>query len=241
MPPPFPTPSAVLDGELLQEVNRLRLVMRVVSSVAHDINNALQVVNGSGELLALKTSIGPNEQRRIQSITTQTGRIASILDHLVSYARADAIAAPVAVDLADLAETAVSLRAFTLGRARISVRVDRIAPPPRSSVVRRSILQLLLNVLVNAEEALKGRSGGTIVISVSRRDANCVVSIADNGPGIAADARSRALATAPPQVQPDLSGIGLWVCRRIASQHGGDLDVLAQSGTIVTLTLPARD
>ena len=241
MPSPFSPPSVVFDGDLLQEVNRLRLVVPIVSNVAHDINNALQVVNGSGELLALKTSIGPNEQRRIQSITTQTGRMAAILDRLVSYTRTDTIDVRAAVDLASLAETAISLRAFTLGRARISTRVERGAPPHVASVIRRSILQLLLNILMNAEEALKGRSDGTIVIAVSRRNADCLVSIADNGPGIAADARARALATTPPHIQADLSGIGLWVSRRIATQHGGDLDVVAESGTTVTLTLPALD
>jgi two-component system C4-dicarboxylate transport sensor histidine kinase DctB len=240
MSPPFSAPSAILDGDLLQEVNRLRLVGRVVSNVAHDINNALQVVNGSSELLALKSTIGPVEQRRLQSISTQTGRVATILDRLSSYARSAGADGRVVADLAELADTAVSLRAFTLGRGRITVRVERDTPPYRSSVVRRSILQLFLNVLVNAEDALKGRHDGTILISVGRTRARCSVSFTDNGPGISTEARLRALETAmPPVPQPDLSGIGLWVSRRIAAQHGGALDIAVASGTTVTLTLPA--
>ena len=241
MPLQSSVPST-LDGSVLQEINCLRLVARVVSNAAHDINNALQVIGGSAELLALKSTIGPAEQRRIESIGTQTTRAATVLDRLSAYTRGDAADGRVVADLGELAETAVALRDFTLNRARIAVTIDRNGSPPhRAGVARRSILQVLLNLLVNAEDALKNRRDGSIQITVVRTGPECRVSVADNGPGISPEARVQALEVdTPPALGPDLSGIGLWVSKRIADQHGGRLDITAsESGTSATLTLPS--
>jgi signal transduction histidine kinase len=239
--PPLGPTTTTLDAEALLEINRLRLVARVVSNVAHDINNALQVISGSAELLAPRSELGQAEQRRIQTISTQTARAAMALDRLSAYSRADR-ADPQVVDLSELAETAVALRDFTLHGARVAVTIEGAVPPYRASVGRSRILQVFLNVLLNAEEALKNRRDGTIHITVSRSGADCEVSFADNGPGIDGDAPCRLNdPVVLPPLGPGLTGIGLWVSAWIAAQHHGRLDIgpPTGSGTSVTLVVPA--
>jgi C4-dicarboxylate-specific signal transduction histidine kinase len=241
MPGPLSGPtSTTLDAEALLEINRLRLVARVVSNVAHDINNALQVIGGSAELLSVRSEMGEAEQRRIHTISAQTGRAAMALDRLSAYSRGDRAALQV-VDLSELAETAVALRDYTLHGARVAVTIERAAPPYRASVSRSRILQVFLNVLLNAEEALKNRRDGTIHIMVARSGADCEVSFEDNGPGIGGDAPCRLNDPERlPPLGPGLSGIGLWVSAWIAAQHHGRLEIAAPagSGTSVTLVVP---
>jgi signal transduction histidine kinase len=232
-----------VDADVLHEVNRLSVIARVVSNAAHDVNNALQVISGSAELLALGRDSGPAEQRRIAAIASQSGRAAAILDRLVGYARADAAGRQVQ-DLAALVDAALALRDFSLHRAGIAVTVDRAVPPPcRAAVSRPRILQVFLNVLLNAETALQSRTDGTIHIIVARSGSDWIVSFADNGPGINAEQRARASdAAAVPPLRQGLAGIGLWVSTRIAEQHGGRLEIAPApgpgTGAAVTLVLP---
>jgi signal transduction histidine kinase len=238
-----PGPACVVvDADALQEINRLRTVAGTLSNAAHDLNNALQVISGSAELLAMQSELGPPAQRRIQAIAAQTSRAAAALDCVTSYTR-PAVAGRQTVDLDALVEVAITLRDFSLHRARIAVTVERAAEEPcRASVDRRLMLQLFLNVLMNAEQALKERRDGSAAIQIrmERQGEACLVSFADNGPGFSAQARARlADPAAVPSLDASLSGTGLWVAARIAARHGGDLDIGPGPGATVTLRLPS--
>jgi signal transduction histidine kinase len=234
--------SVVVDADALQEINRLRTVARILSNATHDLNNALQIIGGSAELLAMQSENGPPAERRIQAITAQTGRAASALERLMAFTRETA-AEQQTVDLETLLQVAIALRDFSLHRARISATIERAAPALcRASVDRRLMLQLFLNVLLNAEEALKERRDGSAAIRIrlERQGEACLVSFADNGPGFSTQALARLAdrATVPP-LDATLSGIGLWVAARIAARHGGRLDLGPGPGASVTLRLPA--
>jgi signal transduction histidine kinase len=231
-----------LDFDELLEVNRLRIVARVVSNAAHDINNALQVIGGSAEMLGIRSTLGPAEQRRVQAIASQAERIAATLEGLSSITRSDGGGRQM-VDLARLADDAVALRAFSLSRARIIATVTR--PNGGSCVVsadRRRLLQVFLNLLLNVEKALAGRPDALVHISFERSERDWSVLFVDNGPGIGAEERVRILdGVAPPAIGPGLSGFGLWLSARVAEQHGGRLEVdqAPTIGTAIKIRLPA--
>jgi signal transduction histidine kinase len=231
-----------LDFDELLEINRLRIIARVVSNAAHDINNALQVIGGSAEMLGIRSTLGPAEQRRVQVITTQAERIAATLACLSSITRSDG-GGPQIVELTRLADDAVALRAFSFSRARIGVTVDR--PEGVSCVVsadRRRILQVFLNLLLNVEKVLAGRPDGVVHIRFERSERDCSVLFVDNGPGLAAAEQAQLADGAPqPALGPGLSGVGLWLSARIAEQHGGhlELDDASATGTSIRIRLPA--
>jgi len=231
-----------VNADELQEINRLRLVARVVSNAVHEVNNALQVVFGSAELLGLRSQIGPAEQLRIQKIGESTSRAALSLQRLAAYTRPDDGGCRL-FDLAELVNTAVALRAFTLRRAHISVTVDRgESSPCQASVDRPLILQVLLNLLLNAEAALAEREDPTIGIRLERSDDVCRVSVTDSGPGISATEWVRAVDAATlPSLGPGLTGLGLWTSARIARRHMGHLELTETpgGGGSVALVLPA--
>lgn len=232
--------SVMVDANALQEFNRLRTVAKVFSNAAHDVNNALQVIGGNAELLALKAELGPAELRRVHAITAQTGRAAAALDRLQFYTRPGESGRQI-VDLAGLLEVATALRDFALRRAGIAMAVESTAPC-RASVDRRLILQIYLNLLMNSEDALANRPGSALRVRLERQDGEVLVSFIDNGPGFSDAVRARlADRTALPQLDANLSGLGLWVTTRIAEVHGGRLDLahVPDGGASVTLRLPA--
>jgi two-component system C4-dicarboxylate transport sensor histidine kinase DctB len=232
-----------VDVAALQEINRLRIVGRVVSNAVHDVNNALQIISGGAELLGTKQSLGPVEQHRIQMIATQTDRVSAMLARLSSFTR-PAAAGRQLVDLAELVDHAVGLCAFTLSRAHIAVTVEKAADAPyRASVDRRCILQVVLNLLLNAEAALTNWPNARLQIRLDRSAESCTISFHDNGPGINADVLARLSDVEPtPDFGSGLSEIGLWVSTRIAEEHGGrlEIDQTPAGGASLTLRLPTR-
>ncbi len=101
------------------------------------------------------------------------------------------------------------------------------------------ISQVLLNLLVNASQAIEGR--GTIRIRTWEENGSVQVSISDDGPGISEDLQERifdaGFTTKPSEVG---SGLGLSISRRIVQNHGGSLEVKSRpgSGTTFTMSLP---
>jgi signal transduction histidine kinase len=230
------------DFDDLLEVNRLRIVARVVSNAAHDINNALQVIGGSAEMLGNRPALGSVEQRRIQAIATQAERISATLEGLSSITRAEGVGRKL-VDLTRVADDAVALRAFSLSRARIAVTIDR--PTGGSCVVsadRRRILQVFLNLLLNVERVLVDRPEAMVRICFERSTHEWSVLFRDNGPGLdAADLAQLADGATRPGLGPGFSGVELWLSARIAEQQGGRLEVddASATGTSIRLRLPA--
>jgi len=230
----------MVGADVLQEFNRLRTLSKVFSNAAHDINNALQVIGGNAELLALRTELGPAELRRVQAITSQTGRAAIALDRLWTYSRPGDSGRRI-VDLAGLVDVAAALRSYAMGRAEITVAVESLGVC-RASADRALILQIYLNLLMNCEDVLAGRPGASVRVLLERQGGECVVTFLDNGPGFSDAARARlADGAALPPLDAKMSGLGLWVATRIAEAHGGRLEIASppDGGATVSLRLPA--
>jgi signal transduction histidine kinase len=231
------------DFDDLLEVNRLRIVARVVSNAAHDINNALQVIGGSAEMLGNRPALGLTEQRRVHAIASQAERISATLEGLSSITRSEGVGRKL-VDLTRVAAEAVALRAFSLSRARIAVTIDRPAGVSCAvSADRRRILQVFLNLLLNVEKVLTDRPDAMVHIGFERSERDWSVVFRDNGPGLdPADRAQLADGATRPGLGPGFSGIELWLSARIAEQQGGRLEVdnVSPAGTSIRLRLPVE-
>jgi two-component system NtrC family sensor kinase len=105
------------------------------------------------------------------------------------------------------------------------------------------LVQVLLNLLLNAKQVLKDRRDATIVASTSAVDGQVEIRIADNGPGIPEPIRNRIFdpffTTRPPN---EGTGLGLSIALDIVSRHGGtlELDDAATRGACFVVRLPCR-
>ena len=105
---------------------------------------------------------------------------------------------------------------------------------------RGDLQQALLNMIINAERALAGRTGH-IVVQLAREEDSVVVRVMDEGSGVTVLPPERAFEPFVTTCEPfEFAGLGLWAARRIAEQHGGTLTLEASSnGAVFAMRLPA--
>jgi two-component system sensor kinase FixL len=127
------------------------------------------------------------------------------------------------VDLNAIVEDAVELTRIGQDRAvRLVSQYQEDLPPVQVDQVQ--IQQVVVNLVRNAFEALRGRKGAQIAVSTSLEDGHALFSITDNGPGIAPD-RLADLFQAFKTGKRSGMGLGLAISRTIVQSHGGELTV----------------
>jgi signal transduction histidine kinase len=212
-------PIAAPSPEWLERANRFALVSRLLSSTVHDVNNALQVIAGSVELLQMAPAASEMVQRRVVAIDTQAKRASKLLQELSDFVR-DARESAERFDLAALCRQVIATRHYSLTKLRIDAAVEGDAVFVMANP--RHAQQILLNLVVNSEEA----QATSLRIRVAVHGNHGTAAIEDN-------------AAASGAQQPGNLGIGLEVSTWLAEKNGGSLtrEPLA-SGSRTTLSLP---
>ena len=227
--------------EDLVTLNRAATVARLVSGVFHELNNSLQVIGGLAELLQDAPGVPGSVADGLRRIHGQQAKAAGAIAEVMLFTRQKADARG-RVNMRDLAVRSVGLRSFAIGRARLSIAFD----PPTSGQVDVNgyavlLQQAVLNLIVNAEQSLAGQSGGAIRVEMSLSAGWVVLRVSDNGRGVdpaIADRLFEPFVTT--RSRDESSGLGLFVARHIAEQHGGTLTLeSASAGASFALRLPA--
>ena len=234
-----PRPEA--SDEALIGLNRLATVARLLSGAVHEVNNALQVISGTVEVLEARPGVPESLAEPLARLRAQSVRAAGALSEVLQFTRAERDGR-VPVNVRELAEESLSLRQFAMRRARLSARLD--ADQGSSFVVignRGDLQQALLNLLINAEQALTNVMG-TIVLQLTREDGFVVIRVIDEGPGVGVDPPEQIFdpfVTTKPPFQA--AGLGLWASRLLVEQHGGTLTIEQQPArTAFVMRLPGE-
>jgi signal transduction histidine kinase len=223
----------------LERANRLALTARLLSSTVHDINNALQVISGNGELLELAANADAAVIKRGQTIRTHARRASGLLTDLMAFAR-DGNDRALPIAMRAVATQAVTMRHYALTKLRIAVSIDGDEGPVVGNA--RHLVQVALNLVANAEKALSGRAGATLRVHVTRDGDRTTMSVIDNGPGLdPAVERHLFVAEVQPIGEIDGLGIGLSVSKWLIEQQSGTLTYasVADGGSAFTISLPS--
>jgi len=233
--------SGLPTREDLVTLNRSATVARLVAGVFHDVNNSLQVIGGLAELFQDTPGLPQAVADGLQRIHGQNTKAAAAISEVMAFSRQKADVRG-RVNMRDLVTRAVGLRAFTIGRARLTMTFD----PPKTGRVDVNghaslLLQAVLNLIVNAEQALAGQAGGGIRVEMELPEGSVVVRVSDSGHGVDAAIAGRLFEPfATTRSREESSGLGLYVARQIAEQHGGTLTLESTSaGACFALRLPA--
>ena len=232
-------PSLASD-ETLIGLNRLATVARLMSGAVHDVNNALQVISGTVEMLEARTDIPPPVKDALVRLRGQSARAAAALAQTLVFTRATRGGAG-PINLRELAEESLALRDFSIRRAGLSARLVAHGPGPFVVVGNRGDLQqVLLNLLMNAERALAGRTGAIIVELAHDADA-VMLRVVDEGGGVALTPPDRVFERFVSTYEPfECAGLGLWAARALVEESGGTLTVEApETGAVFTVRLTA--
>jgi len=219
---------------------RLAALGEAVAKINHDLRNMLTSAQMASDRLA--QSGDPKVAQALPRLERALDRAIRLASDVLAYGRSDE-AAPSLVQV-QLAE-AVADAAEDAGLAHHGVRLaSKVGARARVLADPEQLNRILVNLLRNAREAIVGKPGGggqgRIEITFERRDADSLVRIADNGPGVPERVRERLFQPFSGTTRQGGAGLGLAISRELAQGHGGDL-VLASTGaegTVFELTLP---
>src|SRR5262245_36346843 len=228
-----------LSPEDLLLLNRAATVARLLAGVAHEVNNALQVIGATAELLEDRPGLPDSIVKGLQRIRSQGARAAGAVSEVLSFTREKADLRS-RVNLRDIVSRAVALRTYSIARAGLTIGLDA---PEAIFIVegnRAQIQQAVLNLIANAEQALAGIRGGAIRVEMANDGPHVLVRVADNGPGVPDDLRDRIFEPfVTTRSRLEYSGIGLSAARMVAEGHGGSLTIEpADHGASFAMRLP---
>lgn len=225
--------------EILLALNRSATVARLLAGVVHDVNNALQVISGTAELLSGRPDLPETMAPALERLRRQTARAAGVLSDVQLFTRGS-VTERSRVHLREVAEHSLALRAFTIKRAGLTSRLEASDSEPYFVQGNRTQLQqAVLNLIVNAEQALAGRSG-EVLVALEADAASVGVRVSDKGPGVSMQPPEAAFGAFVSTRDPwEGAGLGLWAARAIVAEHGGTIAIASSpDGTTVTITLP---
>jgi two-component system NtrC family sensor kinase len=228
-----------LEQQIIQS-ERLAAMGQMIGGFAHELNNPLTSILGVTELLQEGDAPEP-VRKHLAMLQQQTRRAADIVQNLMYFSRPPSPGKG-PINLSELVQRTLHLHAYSLRRSNITVDFlpDNTTPPVSGDP--HQLMQVFLNLILNAEQAIREvRDKGTLRIRLGRADNSVTATFQDDGPGI------------PPDILPNIfdpfyttkrpgrgTGLGLSICKAILREHGGNVDAASGpgGGAVFTVTLP---
>jgi PAS domain S-box-containing protein len=228
-----------LEQQIIQS-ERLAAMGQMIGGFAHELNNPLTSILGMAELLQ-EGGVSEAARKQITILHQQARRAAEIVQNLQYFARPPAPGRS-QVNLNELVQRTVQMQAYPLRKSNITV--DFLQEPAIPAVVAdpNQLMQVFLNLLLNAEQAIReSREKGTIRVRIGRNPASVWVVFQDDGPGIAPENLTHIFDPFFTTRRPGRgTGLGLSICKTVLREHGGNIEAASApgGGAIFTITLP---
>jgi signal transduction histidine kinase len=223
--------SRDLHHQLLQ-AEKLAALGQTVSGVAHELNNPLATILSWAERLA-ESPADEKSRRGLEVILKEAERAARIVRNLLTFARKRQ-STRMMVDVNEIVRETLALRAYEQRVHNITVTPTFSTNMPQVFADGHQVKQILLNLIINAEQAMLAASGRGVLTIRTWHDGDhdsVVFEVNDDGPGIAEDAQAKIFD--PFFTTKEVgkgTGLGLSVAYAIVQEHGGRLWVSSQPG-----------
>jgi len=222
------------------ESERLRTIVDLSSSVAHEIGNPLASISGSAELLEMKLE-DPGKKKHLDIISSEVERLTSIVHDFLSFTRLRSIEF-IEFNINELVTDIIVLLHHS---KKFPKNMKLLFQEPYEPILvfadKNQIKQVLLNLGLNALEAMP--DGGTLEFKIDKDDVNkyVVIQVRDTGCGITEKVREKMFDSFYTTKQSG-SGIGLYVTQSIIRSHRGKINVESEvgKGTAFSVSLPLK-
>lgn len=222
---------------------KLAAVGTLSAGLAHEIRNPLNAASLQLQLLERRLKrAGENPQllEPVAMVQAEIARLSHLVEDFLRFARPADLHRR-RFDLVGLVAHVIELQSLEASKHAITLRAELPSDPVYVDGDRDKLQQVVLNLVRNAIEALQGHEAGrapTIVLAVERADEGMVrLTIRDNGPGIPEDIRTRVFEPFF-STKPMGTGLGMAICHSLVQQHGGNIELVVDEGTLVDISLP---
>ncbi len=227
----------------LLQAEKMAALGQTVSGVAHELNNPLATILTWAERLTGKNNLDPAVRRGLEIILSESERAARIVRNLLTFARKRQTTRAM-IDVNQVVRETLALRAYEQRVTNITVIDALAAGLPNVFADGHQIQQVLLNLIINAEQAMLGANGRGVLVVRTWHDAEreaVVLEINDDGPGIAEEVQTKIFD--PFFTTKEVgkgTGLGLTVAYAIVNEHGGRirLESRSQGGASFFVELP---
>jgi two-component system NtrC family sensor kinase len=223
----------------LGRTEKLAAIGELVAGVAHELNNPLTGISTFAQLL-LEDRLEAEQRESVSLIKREADRAIGVIRDLLVFAR-KTDARDVTVDINTIVQHTVRLRALASRSSGIEVhmQLDKSAPKVRGD--EQKLQQVVLNLLVNAESAMRDAKVRHLSVLTRKKNRAVVIVVSDTGHGMTPSVSQRVFepffTTKPPG---EGTGLGLSVSYGIIQTHGGTISVESTPdvGTTFTISLP---
>ena len=228
-----------LEQQVVQS-ERLAAMGAMIGGVAHELNNPLTSIMGVSELLQ-DTETNEVSRKQLAMLQQQARRAAEIVQNLTYFSRPPAPGKS-RINLVEVVERTLNLHAYSLRKNNITVDFLKDAGVPYALGDPHQLMQVFLNLIVNAEQAIREtRDKGTLRIRLGKGDNSVWVSLHDDGPGIPKESLASIFDPFYTTKRPGRgTGLGLSICKSVMKEHNGSVEAnnSPEGGSVFTVTLP---
>jgi PAS domain S-box-containing protein len=233
------TTEKKLEQQIIQS-ERLAAMGQMIGGFAHELNNPLTSILGMAELLQEGGVTEPG-RKQVTILHQQARRAAEIVQNLQYFARPPA-PGRIQVDLNELVQRTFHLHTYPLRKSNITVDFQPEPSLPAIVADPNQLMQVFLNLLLNAEQAIREtREKGTIQVRLGRKPNSVWIVFKDDGPGITPENLQHIFDPFFTTKRPGRgTGLGLSICKTVLREHGGNIEATSSlgGGAAFTITLP---
>jgi len=204
----------------------------LAAGIAHEVGNPLAAISSLVQLLNRRNIEGETREK-LSLVDDQLRRIQRTLRELVDFSR-PALNEQTRCDIHAMVDAALNIAKYYKRKKGKKILTRYVENVPLMMIVRDQLVQVFLNLILNAMDATE--EGGTIEIQTSREDFWLRIDVRDDGHGVPENVRSRIF-------QPYFTtkatgtGLGLFVCRNIVEQNGGRIELTETSSKGTTFSV----
>lgn len=206
------------------------------AGIAHEVKNPLAGILGCTQIALRKVEEG-GLKKNLELIERETRRCKTIVENLLKFAREDKVRLE-AVDLNQVVKDAIAIVKHQLLLHKVKVSSDCAEDVPYILGSANQLQQVLMNLMINAQQAMEGRDGSVTVSTRLTETERVEVKVTDTGPGIPPEMEQRVFEpffTTKPGGKG--TGLGLSVSYGIIKEHKGDIHVESRPGEGCTFVI----
>jgi len=231
----------------LRQSQKLEAIGTLAGGIAHDFNNLITVISGYTQLALMRTDTDSSAADDLRQVVDASDRAANLTHQLLAFSRKQVLQ-PTVLDLSDVVNGIAPMLRRIIGE-HIELRIENRAPLARIRADKGQLEQVLLNLAVNARDAMP--SGGHVTIATSNAGATdratareVLLVVSDSGVGMSDDIKERVFEPFFTTKEAGKgTGLGLSMVYGIVNQSGGKIaiDSSVGAGTSFIITLPAAE